>query len=259
MKYSTSYLISVQYLGFRFHGWQKQKNAMSLHEMIDKTLSFVFPDIAFKTLGSSRTDSKVSANIYFFQLFINEAIDSAQFVRCFNKNAPLDLKVLSSKKTEAPFNIIQSSKLKEYHYYFSSGAKNHPFAASLLVGFQDHLDIEIMKKGAKLFEGIHYFHKYCTEPTKETVFKREIISCVIEENDILTANFFPKTSYVLKVQANGFLRYQIRLMMGVLVELGKHEKSLDYIIDSLKENNDRKFLRNIAPGSGLQLYHVEFK
>ena len=85
MKYSTSYLISVQYLGFRFHGWQKQKNAMSLHEMIDKTLSFVFPDIAFKTLGSSRTDSKVSANIYFFQLFINEAIDLAQFVRCFNE------------------------------------------------------------------------------------------------------------------------------------------------------------------------------
>ncbi len=116
-----------------------------------------------------------------------------------------------------------------------------------------------MKKGAKLFEGIHYFHKYCTEPTKETVFKREIISCAIEENDILTANFFPKTSYVLKVQGNGFLRYQIRLMMGVLVELGKHEKPLDYIIDSLKENNDRKFLRNIVPGSGLQLYHIEFK
>ena len=87
----------------------------------------------------------------------------------------------------------------------------------------------------------------------------KIISCVIEENDILTANFFPKTSYVLKVRANGFLRYQIRLMMGVLLELGKHKKSLDYIIDSLKENNDRKFLRNIAPGSGLQLYHVEFK
>ena len=134
MKYSTSYLISVQYLGFRFHGWQKQKNAMSLHEMIDKTLSFVFPNIAFKTLGSSRTDSKVSANIYFFQLFINEAIELAQFVKCFNENAPLDLKVLSIKNTEAPFNIIQSSKLKEYHYYFSSGSKNHPFAASLLVG-----------------------------------------------------------------------------------------------------------------------------
>ena len=71
MKYTNSYLISIQYLGFRFHGWQKQKNVMSLHEMIDKTLGFVLDHKGFKTLGSSRTDAKVSANKYFFQLFTN--------------------------------------------------------------------------------------------------------------------------------------------------------------------------------------------
>jgi tRNA pseudouridine38-40 synthase len=47
-------------------------------------------------------------------------------------------------------------------------------------------------------------------------------------------------------------------MMGVLVELGKHNISLDFIINSLKEDNDRKYLRNIAPGSGLQLYDIKF-
>ena len=258
MKYSNSYLISIQYLGFRFHGWQKQKNVMSLHEMIDKTLGFVFKNKDFKTLGSSRTDSKVSANTYFFQLFTNELIEEKEFLNSFNFNAPSDLKVLTLKNISKPFNIIQSSKLKEYHYYFSHGTKNHPFSAALLVGFQDNLDIELMQKGAKLFEGTHYFHKYCTEPNVNTVFKRDILSCVIEKNTILTANFFPKTSYVLKVRGIGFLRYQIRLMMGVLVELGKHEISLDFIINSLKEDNDRKFLRHIAPGSGLQLYDVKF-
>jgi tRNA pseudouridine38-40 synthase len=258
MKYSNSYLISIQYLGFRFHGWQKQKNVMSLHEMIDKTLGFVFKNKDFKTLGSSRTDSKVSANTYFFQLFTNELVEETEFLKSFNFNAPSDLKVLTLKNISKPFNIIQSSKLKEYHYYFSQGTKNHPFSAALLAGFQDALDIELMQKGAKLFEGTHYFHKYCTEPTENTVFKRDILSCVIEKNTILTANFFPKTSYVLKVRGIGFLRYQIRLMMGVLVELGKHEISLDFIINSLKEDNDRKFLRHIAPGSGLQLYDVKF-
>ena len=258
MKYSNSYLISIQYLGFRFHGWQKQKNVMSLHEMIDKTLGFVFKNKDFKTLGSSRTDSKVSANTYFFQLFTNELIEEKEFLNSFNFNAPSDLKVLTLKNISKPFNIIQSSKLKEYHYYFSHGTKNHPFSAALLVGFQEALDIELMQKGAKLFEGTHYFHKYCTEPNVNTVFKRDILSCVIEKNTILTANFFPKTSYVLKVRGIGFLRYQIRLMMGVLVELGKHEISLDFIINSLKEDNDRKFLRTIAPGSGLQLYDVKF-
>ena len=258
MKYTNSYLVSIQYLGFRFHGWQKQKNVMSLHEMIDKTLSFVFSNGSFKTLGSSRTDAKVSANTYSFQLFINEPIDFDQFIVSFNKSAPQDLKVLTIDKIVKPFNIIQSSKLKEYHYYFSHGKKNHPFSAALLVGFQDTLDIELMQKGAKLFEGTHYFHKYCTEPSEHTVFKRNILSCVIEKNDILTANFFPETSYVLKVKGKGFLRYQIRLMMGVLVELGKHNIAIDFIINSLKEDNDRKFLRHIVPGSGLQLYDVKF-
>jgi tRNA pseudouridine38-40 synthase len=185
-------------------------------------------------------------------------VEEKEFLKSFNFNAPSDLKVLTLKNISKPFNIIQSSKLKEYHYYFSHGTKNHPFSAALLVGFQEALDIELMQKGAKLFEGTHYFHKYCTEPNVNTVFKRDILSCVIEKNTILTANFFPKTSYVLKVRGIGFLRYQIRLMMGVLVELGKHEISLDFIINSLKEDNDRKFLRTIAPGSGLQLYDVKF-
>ena len=258
MKYSNSYLISIQYLGFRFHGWQKQKNVMSLHEMVDKTLGFVFSHKDFKTLGSSRTDSKVSANTYFFQLFTNELVEEKEFLTSFNCNAPSDLKVLTLKNISTPFNIIQSSKVKEYHYYFSQGAKNHPFSAALLVGFLDTLDIELMQRGAKLFEGTHYFHKYCTEPSENTIFKRDILSCTIEVNDILTANFFPETSYVLKVRGIGFLRYQIRLMMGVLVELGKHEVSLDFITNSLREDNDRKFLRNIAPGSGLQLYNIKF-
>ncbi len=57
------------------------------------------------------------------------------------------------------------------------------------MGFQDTLDIELMQKGAKLFEGTHYFHKYCTEPTEHTVFKRDIRSCAIEKNDYFDCEF----------------------------------------------------------------------
>lgn len=231
---------------------------MSLHEMVDKTLSFVLNDIRFKTLGSGRTDSKVSANKYCFQLFINECIDEEYFLLSFNSNAPIDLKALTVSRVDDNFNIIQSSKVKEYHYYFSFGEKNHPFAASLLVGFDNDLDIEMMQKGAQLFEGIHYFHKYCTKPTEGTTFKREILSCSIEDNTILNASFFPEKSYVLRVRGKGFLRYQIRLMMGMLVELGKGNVTLDFLSESLKEENDKKPLQYIAPASGLQLYDLSF-
>ncbi|MDX1470844.1 MAG: tRNA pseudouridine(38-40) synthase TruA, partial [Flavobacteriaceae bacterium] len=55
------YLIKLQYLGYRFHGWQKQPKLKTVHLMIDKTLKYIFEEKVFKTLGAGRTDAMVSA------------------------------------------------------------------------------------------------------------------------------------------------------------------------------------------------------
>ena len=257
MKYEKSYVIIIQFLGFRFHGWQKQKNAKTVHEMVDKTLSFVFEHSNFKTIGAGRTDSKVSANAYMLQLFIDESIYKESFLEKFNSNLPNDIKGLSILEVATTFNIIQAKKEKEYVYFFSYGEKNHPFAAPLIMGLEEDLNIELMKMGARLFEGEHYFHKYCTQPSERTIFNRVISKCVIEENTLYTASFFPKKSYVFRVKGEGFLRYQIRLMMGVLFELGKEKTNLEAIRMSLMSDNDREPLKTIAPSSGLQLYNID--
>ena len=257
MKYSKSYLISLGFLGFRFSGWQKQPNAKTLHDIVDKSLSFVLKEATYKTVGIERTDAKVSANGYILQLFTNEKIIEEMFLKHLNSNFPADFKANSISEVAVDFNIISAPKIKEYHYYFSFGEVNHPFAAPFIVNEEGNLNIQLMKKGAKLFQGVHYFHKYCTKPSEKTIFKRTIDYCEIEENTILTASFFPEQSYVLKVIGKGFLRYQIRLMMATLFELGKGNLSLQYIKDSLKANNDKQFMRHIAPGSGLQLYKVD--
>ncbi|MEQ6122972.1 tRNA pseudouridine(38-40) synthase TruA [Pseudotenacibaculum sp. MALMAid0570] len=256
MNYEHSYLIEIQYLGFRFHGWQKQTNSMSLHEMIDKTLSFSLKNIPFKSIGMSRTDSKVSANQYYFQIFLNDILDDA-FLEVFNQNAPQDLRVKRIQKVTVNFNIIQANKIKEYHYYFSLEKNNHPFAASLMTAFED-LDIEKMKIAAIKFKGKHHFHKYCTKPSPNTRFERIIEECEIVKNNLLDASFFPDLSFIFKVKGKGFLRYQIRLMMAMLVEIGAGRKTLEQLIQSISFENDRKPLKNIAPASGLQLYAVEF-
>jgi len=259
MKYTFSYLIDIQFLGFRFSGWQKQANAKTLHDMIDKTLSFVFEHVDFKTIGIGRTDAKVSANSFCVQLFTDDILEETSFIESLNANFSPDFKAISIQEVSIKFNIINAPKLKEYHYYFSFGDKNHPFAAPFLINIDKDLDIDTMMKGAKLFEGEHYFHKYCTKPSEHTIFKRVIDSCEITENTILTASFFPKKSYILKVKGKGFLRYQIRLMMATLFELGKGKIDLEFIEASLQEDNDRKFLREIAPSSGLQLYNIELE
>lgn len=259
VKYALNYTIEIQFLGFRFSGWQKQTNAKTVHDSIDKSLSFVFEHTNFKTIGVGRTDAKVSANSYYIQLFIDEEVNEVSFLESLNRNFPNDFRAISIEKIDKEFNIINASKLKEYHYYFSFGEKNHPFAAPFIVGVLEELNIDLMKQGAKLFEGEHYFHKYCTKPSEKTIFKRIIATCEIVKNDVLTASFFPKKSYVLKVKGKGFLRYQIRLMMATLFELGRENISLEIIKNSLKEDNDRAPLKSIAPASGLQLYDVSFE
>ena len=225
--------------------------------MVDKSLSFVFEDVTYKTIGLGRTDAKVSANTYYIQMFTDAVVDEVSFMMSLNSNFSPDFKAISIKQVDRGYNIINSPKIKEYHYYFSFGEKNHPFAAPFLVNVDEVLDVGIMMKAAKMFEGERYFHKYCTKPSENTIFKRVIDSCEIIENDILTANFFPEKSYILKVRGKGFLRYQIRLMMATIFEVGKGNLDLEFIENSLKENNDQKYLRHNAFSSGLQLYNIE--
>jgi tRNA pseudouridine38-40 synthase len=253
------YLIKLQYLGYRFHGWQKQPNLKTLHLMIDRTLKYIFEDKEFKTLVAGRTDAMVSANETAFELFtFHKIADQSYFLKWFNYNLPQDIRALSIKEVDKDFNIIQHPKTKEYIYVFAFGGKFHPFCAPILSTIQDDLDIETMKIGAQLFEGTHNFKNYCYKASDNGLYKRTIDVCRIEDNTLITASFFPEKSYVLRVQGQGFGRNQIRLMMGTLIRLGKGEVDLDFIKNSLKENVE-SHQSYIAPASGLLLNKIDFK
>ena len=253
------YLVKFQFLGYRYHGWQKQPDVKTLHSVIDRTLKYILEDRKFKTLSAGRTDAKVSAERSVFELFLIDKPleDFGSFIKEFNKNLPQDIRILSIEQIDSNFNVIKDSTCKEYHYVFSEGEKCHPFCSPILTTILDHLDIEMMIKGANLFKGIHNFKSYCYKPSNKGVYTREIKECELIENNIYKANFFPKRSYLLKVVGKGFGRHQIRLMMGALIQLGKSEISLNYIKDSLKIESNIK-IDYIAPANGLILNNIEF-
>ena len=254
------YLVKLQFLGFRYSGWQKQPGQKTIEGMLLKTLKFVLPDRKFKLLGAGRTDAKVSALDAAFELFLEEnpLSDENKFLEKFNKNLPPDIKVISISNINNDFNIIQADKLKTYRYLFSFGAKNHPFCAPFMASFLEKLDIGLMKEGAILFEGRHNFKAYTVRAGEGRQFNRLVASCKIAENNWLKANFFPDNSYVLEVIGSGFMRYQIRMIMGALVQLGRGELSLDQIKTSLK-NPEKIEISFVAPGSGLILNKIEFR
>ena len=227
--------------------------------MILKTLSFVLPERRFKILGAGRTDAKVSALEAAFELYLegDPISDIDLFTIKFNDNIPADIKILRCVEVNKKFNIIEDCIEKEYAYFFSQGAKNHPFSAPFMTSINDELDIELMKQGASLFIGEHNFRAYTTRDKTRSQFERSIQSCEIVDNDILKANFFPEESYVLIIKASGFLRYQVRMIMARLFQLGKNQIDLEEIRASLKPGYN-KILTDIAPGSGLILRSLNF-
>ena len=253
------YLFIIQFLGFRYSGWQKQPGQKTIESMLQKTLQFVLPDREFKILGAGRTDAKVSALAAAFELFLEDhPLDNAdQFIENFNSNLPPDIKALKCIEVNKKFNIIKDCLEKEYIYFFSHGTKNHPFSAPYITAVQEKLDIDLMRTGASLFIGEHNFKAYTTRDKEKSQFHRTIISCEIMENDLLKANFFPDESYMLKIKANGFMRYQVRMIMAVLFKLGKKQTDLAEIKASL-EPGYKKLLTDVAPGSGLILRSLNF-
>jgi len=257
-KYSHFYLVKIQYLGFRYHGWAIQDGVKTIEGMLRKTMPFVLPDISCKILGASRTDAMVSATDAAFELFAREELDCKTILDGLNHHFPPDVRAMSVVEVDAKFNIIQDSKIKEYIYLFTHGDKMHPYAAPFMTYVPGNLDIELMKQGAKLFEGTHNFFEYAYHPSETTKFEREMVLAEIVPNDVYTANFFPAESYVFRVKAPGFLRYQVRMMMGRLFELGKPKgnEDLETIAESLSD--PKKAWHLIAPRSGLMLAELNF-
>ena len=251
------YLIHIEYLGYRFHGWAKQPELKTLHQMVDKTLGFVFPNDEFKTMGSSRTDAMVSADDMAFELFLKRSIDLDDFLAVFNSNLPPDIRAVTIEEVSSEFNIIQTPKHKEYVYLFTHGQKLHPFCAPFIHSFKEIIDIDLMQKGARLFEGEHNFKRYCTKPKKNTQFIRSITYCRIEKNKEMTASFFPEESWAFHVHSKGFLRNQVRLMMGQLYQLGKGAISIEEFQKSF-EDELSPYFDYIAPASALMLKKTHF-
>jgi len=255
-----SYLVGVQYLGFRYSGWQKQPEQKTIESMLVKTLKFVLPGRKLKILGAGRTDAKVSALDMAFELFLEgkPIVNTILFLELFNNNLPPDIRVLSLKEVDHSFNIIKDAKLKHYIYLFSYGEKNHPFCAPFLANILDQLNIEAMQAAAKLFEGTHDFSNYTARLQENTKSVRTIVSCELTENELLKANFFPEKSYALHVKGQGFMRNQIRMIMGALIQLGKNELSVTDVQNSLQKGNTLE-LNFIAPASGLLLKNLDFQ
>lgn len=250
MKKKYHYLITVEYLGFRYHGWAKQPALKTIQGELEKNIRYILTHDQFTTLGASRTDAMVSAEMNAFSLFTDDQL-TEDFISDLNDALPQEIKTLSIKEVDIKFNVINHSKSKIYHYRFSNSKNFNVLESHLCAFIKEDLDIELMKTGSELFIGQHSFHNFCYKPKENTTFTRLITNVSLTETD--------PGYYLLKVCGTGFLRHQIRIIVGALLNLGQRRISLTDIENSLIKDSPKAEIGFIAPASGLLLKHIEFK
>ena len=238
------YLMTFSYDGTLYNGYQKQKDKLSIQEEIERVLSIIFNE-KIKIYSSGRTDKGVHA-INQTAHFDSKKTDINKLKYSINSLINKDIYVKKIKKVNDLFHARYNVLEKEYIYKINIGNYN-PIERNYVYQYNNKLDIKEMEKAIKLFIGKHDFKSFSTDTDeKDTI--REIYSAKItKKNNIITISFI----------GNGFLRYMVRNMVGLLIEIGSNKRKYDSVLEIL-EAKDRRKAGIKAPSSGLYLKKVKY-
>lgn len=235
----------VKYNGRRYFGWQKQVNEITIQGEIENRLSTIFnKDITIH--GSGRTDAKVHA---YGQVFHFDAplFPVRKLKYALNRMLPSDIELVSLSKVRDDFHARFSATGKTYEYLIYLGAKE-PFLDEEVLFYPFPFDLEKFNGGASLFIGTHNFQNFTSKSEDEQNFVRNITSFSAIRSGKLVK---------VTITGSGFMRGQIRVMIGTLIALNEGKIDEDFIKDNL-DNDIRNIVTYKVSGEGLYLKKVYY-
>lgn len=235
----------VSYKGFNYSGWQRQKNDPSIQGEIEKVLSQILNQ-PINIVGSGRTDAKVSALKQYFHFDVDKEVDLNRLLYSSNCLLPSDIYIQNLSEVDQNFHARYDVKKKIYTYYLYLGHRN-PFLDQHMTNIKEDMSIDLFKNALLSFVGQHNFQNFTSKEVDENNFIREIydINFVMPEKNIVKITFI----------GNGFMRYQIRNMVGTSIQVGLNKIPLSYIKDLL-DNDMRIITPYKCDGVGLYLTDV---
>ncbi len=240
------YKCIISYDGHNYMGFQIQEDLKTIELEIKKALKKLL-DEDIKIYPSGRTDKGVHAKGQVIHFDLDRLIPVEGIKNGINAFLPEDIYFKSVEIVDLDFHARFSCKSKEYRYYINTGEYD-PLDANYSVNITN-LNVDIMKLAIKKFEGKHDFKGFASasiDERKDTV--KEIFHTEINIIDNYLEFVFIGT---------GFLKYQIRRMMGLLVEIGRGKESIE-LIDVVFEKKDPSISHRSLDGRGLYLYKVNY-
>lgn len=241
------FLLTVQYVGTAYCGWQRQNNALSVQQVLEDAF-FALSGEKVVMHGSGRTDAGVHANGQRVHFDSNTKIPAEKLPFAMNTKLPHDVKVKKAEIVSDDFDARFNVKRKTYVYQFYSTPHENPF----LFPFSAHLplfpDIEKMKKVAKVIEGEHDFKCFQASGGHVKTTVRTVYSVDITEDN---------GAFRIAVTGNGFLYNMVRIIAGTLYYAGINRLD-EKDVEKAFETGDRELLGITLEAKGLCLEDVVY-
>ncbi len=237
----------VEYNGKNYQGWQKQVEAPTIQEEIEKCISKIL-DQETVIYGSGRTDTGVHAKGQVFHFDVFKDIDLDKFRYSLNRVLPIDIYVKELEIVDNSFHSRFSLKDKIYTYRIHFKEKC-PLERDNVYLCPFPTNIEVFKNALSLFVGKHNFKNLTSKEEDENNFVRNIYSIDFSnEGSILCVTF----------SGDGFMRYMIRDIVGVSLAVAQGKENFEYLEDLLLEGQERNIVSYKAPAEGLTLEKVNY-
>lgn len=238
-------LLKMAFRGTHYHGFQVQKNALAVCEVLQDAMEQVLrarPDVK----GCSRTDAGVHAREYCVNFRFETPLEDRKIPLALNRFLPEDIKVWKAQRVPEEFHARYSATGKEYEYVFLNAPVDDPFCQGLYYRVYPHLDEKAMDQAAKILLGKHDFSGFMSAGSDIEDTVRTITRLDVQRRG---------NQVIMTIAADGFLYNMVRIIAGTLLPIGAGKKGNDFLENALKSGN-RQMAGETMPAKGLFLNRV---
>ncbi len=244
---TLNFKLTLEYDGAKYHGWQLQKNAITLQGTLEAVLARLFGE-PIRVRVAGRTDTGVHALGQVVSFKSEKVIELYRLQRALNALLPSDIVVRQVEPVPDTFNPRGDARSRTYRYQIW----NRPWPSAIWAHYSWHvsfpLDTDAMNQSAALLVGDHDFSSFQGADWVEHNPHRTVLrSAVGHDGEFL----------VYDVEARSFLRHMVRNIVGTLVDVGRGAFGVEEFAEIFAAR-DRSRAGLNAPPQGLFLVAVQY-